>query len=186
MPAEPREIPLTAYPATSDRVVHVLSARLDEIAAGEAPSLAAYLARVPDHRRAQGLRHSLPSVLQLACAAVTAGARSLVAIAEWAADAPEQVLDGMGVRRDPCGGALVPPSETTIRRALSGTDPDELDRQLGAWVPNTLRTGVPEQIAVSAKDVDRPGGERRDHGDLDALDLVGAGAAEYRLEHRLQ
>ena len=59
-----------------------------------------------------------------------AGARSLVAIAEWAADAPAVVLAGLGVRRHPCGGALVVPSETTIRRVLSDADPGALDEQL--------------------------------------------------------
>lgn len=79
------------------------------------------------------MRHSLVSVLCLACAAVAAGAKSLVAIAEWAADAPAHVLEGLGVRRDPCGGALVPPSETTIRRTLRDTDPEALDEQLCGW-----------------------------------------------------
>ncbi|MGH3157367.1 MAG: transposase family protein, partial [Streptosporangiaceae bacterium] len=85
-------MPAAAGPA---RAVHVLSARLDEVAPGELPGLADFLARVPDHRRAQGMRHSLVSVLCLACAAVTAGAKSLVAIAEWAADAPAHVLEGL-------------------------------------------------------------------------------------------
>jgi hypothetical protein len=33
------------------------------------------------------------------------------------------VLAALGVRRDPCGGAWVVPSETTIRRALADTGP---------------------------------------------------------------
>jgi predicted transposase YbfD/YdcC len=116
---------------------HVLTARLQDVLpgadGGPLPGLAEFLAAVPDHRRAQGRRHSMVSVLTLACAAVAAGARSLVPIAEWAADAPGHVLDSLGVRRDPCGGALVVPSETTIRRALCDTDPDALDEQLAAW-----------------------------------------------------
>jgi hypothetical protein len=47
----------------STAAVHVLSARLGEVPAGEAarplPGLAEFLAAVPDHRRAQGRRHSL-------------------------------------------------------------------------------------------------------------------------------
>ncbi len=85
--------------------VHVLSARPgDGVTDARLPGLAQFLELVPDHRRAQGRRHSLVPVLALACAA-----KSQAAIAAWAAAAPALVLDGLGVRRDPCGGALVPP-----------------------------------------------------------------------------
>lgn len=125
----------SAMPAAAGApAVHVLSARLADVPpGGDLPGLADFLALVPDHRRAQGVRHSLVSVLCVACAAVAAGAKSLVAIAEWAADAPVHVLEGLGVRRDRCGGALVPPSETTIRRTLRDTDPAALDEQLSGW-----------------------------------------------------
>jgi predicted transposase YbfD/YdcC len=112
------------------------------------PGLVEFLAAVPDHRRAQGRRHTLVSILALACAATAAGAKSLVAIAEWAADAPAAVLAALGVRRDPCGGALVVPSETTIRRALSDTDPGALDEQLAAWA---AASAVPAGEAAAAQ-----------------------------------
>ena len=99
-------------------------------AGGQLPGLAEFLTAVPDHRRPQGHRHALASILGLACAEVAAGARSLVAIAEWAADAPGPVLACLAVRRDPCGGAWVVPSETTIRRALSSVDTGALDDRL--------------------------------------------------------
>ncbi len=119
-----------------------MSARLPDAGPGGAlPGLAEFLAAVPDHRSARGRRHSLASILSLACAATAAGSRSLVAIAEWAADAPAAVLAGLGVRRDRCGGALVPPSETTIRRALAGTDAGALDKQLAAWLAAHAGTG---------------------------------------------
>jgi predicted transposase YbfD/YdcC len=90
------------------------------------------------------------SVLCLACAATAAGAKSLVAIAEWAADAPVMVLAALRVRRDPCGGAWVVPSETTIRRALAGTDPGALDEQLAAWLAAAT---VPEADEAAAAQV---------------------------------
>jgi hypothetical protein len=157
-----REAPLpgqSAMPAcdVSSAAVHVLSARLRDVPSadgGPLPGLAEFLAAVPDHRRAQGRRHTLVSILALACAATAAGAKSLVAIAEWAADAPAAVLAALGVRRDPCGGALVVPSETTIRRALSGTDAGGLDEQLAAWlaaatVPQADEAGA--RISVDGK-----------------------------------
>ncbi len=52
------------------------------------------------------------------------------------------------MRRDPCGGARVVPSETTIRRALSGADAGALDAQLAAW----LSSGdVPAAVAAGGK-----------------------------------
>jgi predicted transposase YbfD/YdcC len=145
----------------SSVAVHVLSARLRDVPSAGAggrplPGLAEFLAAVPDHRRAQGRRHSLVSVLCLACAATAAGAKSLAAIAEWAADAPVMVLAALGVRRDPCGGAWVVPSETTIRRTLADTDPGALDEQLAAWLAAATVPGADEaarQVMVDGKTV---------------------------------
>src|SRR5258707_9136748 len=142
-----------SFASDSSAAVHVLSARLgDDPAPGAC--LPEFLAGVPDHRRAQGRRHSLTSILGLACAAVAAGAKSLVAIAEWAAAAPKAALDCLGVRTDPCGGARVVPSETTIRRALAGADAGALDERLAAW----LATGtVPAGGGRAAGAVDGKG-----------------------------
>src|SRR5216683_2882576 len=139
--------------ASDSSAVHVLCARLgDDPAPGAC--LPEFLAGVPDHRRAQGRRHSLTSILGLACAAVAAGAKSLVAIAEWAAAAPAAVLDCFAVRRDPCGGAQVVPSETTIRRALSGTDACALDERLAAWLLARDSAGLAgDAVAVDGKTV---------------------------------
>lgn len=66
------------------------------------------LAMVPDPRKRRGRRHRLAGVFALALAATVTGARSLAAIAQWAADAPAAVLAGLGA-----GPA---PSEATFRR----------------------------------------------------------------------
>ena len=58
------------------------------------------------------------------------------------------MLDCLQVRRDPCGGARVVPSETTIRRALSGADAGALDEQLAAWLNSG---GAPAAVAVDGK-----------------------------------
>ncbi|GHF37537.1 hypothetical protein GCM10018790_13990 [Kitasatospora xanthocidica] len=79
-----------------------IPAGLDQLAAtrpaepGEHPQLLGRLAAVPDPRRAEGRRHPLAFVLALAACAVPAGAKSLAAIAEWAADAPPAVLVAPG------------------------------------------------------------------------------------------
>jgi hypothetical protein len=68
--------------------------------AGQCPSLAGYLAQVPDPRDPRGVRHTL-TLLLLVAVAVLAGARSFTEIGEWAADAPARVLGALGVRYDP-------------------------------------------------------------------------------------
>ncbi|KOG55389.1 transposase [Streptomyces virginiae] len=99
------------------------------------------LATVPDPRRAKGRRHPLTFVLALAACAVLSGARSLTAIAEWAADAPTTVLTALGgPSREPSGPTA--PAEATVRRVLQRIDGDTLDTAIGSW--------------LAARDPDRP------------------------------
>lgn len=86
----------------------------------------ALLAAFPDPRARRGVRHPVAVVLGLAVCAVLAGARSFVAIAEWAADADQATLDGLGVTG-------VVPCESTFRRVLQSLDADALDDAAGAW-----------------------------------------------------
>jgi predicted transposase YbfD/YdcC len=74
----------------------------------------------------------------MAAAAVLAGARSIAAIAEWAADAPQPVRAALGARRDAPDHFAVP-AEATIRRTLSHLDPDALAAAIGAWLANQDR-----------------------------------------------
>jgi predicted transposase YbfD/YdcC len=81
------------------------------------------------------------SVLATAAAAVVAGARSITAIAEWAADAPIPVLAAVGARRHPVTGVWQPASEPTVRRILTRVDADALDDALGAWLAAQVAAG---------------------------------------------
>lgn len=65
---------------------------------GEVAGLLERLAEVPYPRDPRGVRHALAVVLALAACAVLAGATSLLAVGEWIADAPPQVLEQLGVR----------------------------------------------------------------------------------------
>lgn len=80
------------------------------------------LRSVPDPRRARGRRHGLQSVLLLALQAVMAGASSWVAIAQWAATAPQALAI--------CGS---PPSASTFRRVLAAVDVTALEAALTRW-----------------------------------------------------
>ncbi|MET7647936.1 transposase family protein [Streptomyces sp. NPDC005426] len=109
--------------------------------AREHPQLLDRLATVPDPRRAKGRPHPLAFVLALAACAVLAGAKSLTAIAEWAADAPAAVLTALGgPSREPAGPTA--PTEATVRRILQRVDGDALDAAIGA--------------GLAARDPDRP------------------------------
>jgi hypothetical protein len=66
----------------------------------EAPHLLAYLATIRDPGGHRGRRHPLVAILAMAAAAVLTGARSMVAIAEWAADTPQPVRVALGARRE--------------------------------------------------------------------------------------
>jgi predicted transposase YbfD/YdcC len=108
----------------------------DPLRPAETPDLLAYLATVTDPRARAGRRHPLVAILVLAAAAVLAGARSITAIAEWAADAPQPVRAALGTRCDPRTGRWVwaVPTETTIRRTLGRVDPEALAVAIGAWL----------------------------------------------------
>jgi hypothetical protein len=105
--------PSSPIPAALTQLAHA-----QPFHASESPHLLAYLASVPDPRAARGRRHPLVAMLGLAAAAVLAGARSIAAIAEWAADAPQPVRAALGARHHAPGHCSVP-AEATIRRTLS-------------------------------------------------------------------
>jgi predicted transposase YbfD/YdcC len=140
------------------------------------PSLLECLSCVPDPRDPRGVRHTLTSLLLAAVAAVLAGARSLVAVGEWVADAPPQVLASLGVRRDPLTGRFEPPDEATIRRVLESVDADAFDAAVGSWLGARLRAADQPQerawrraLAVDGKAVR---GTRHASGDGQPVHLL--------------
>jgi predicted transposase YbfD/YdcC len=127
--------PSSPIPAALTRLARTDPVQLQD---ADAPHLLAYLAAVPDPRAARGRRHPLACILGLAAAAVLAGARSIAAIAEWAAEAPQQVRAALGARRDALDHLAVP-AEATLRRALSRLDVDALAAVVGAWLADRER-----------------------------------------------
>src|SRR5215218_7333804 len=93
------------------------------LSAGESIRLVQALTVIPDPRRRRGRRHGLQSVLLLALQAVMAGASSWVAIAQWAATAPQAL-----------GVAGPPPSASTFRRVLAAVDVTAVEAALTTWV----------------------------------------------------
>jgi DDE_Tnp_1-associated len=150
-------------PALSSSPVDPAVGHLADLAAGAAedrPGLLAVLARVTDPRHRRGVRYRLAVILGLAVCAVLAGARSFTAIAEWAADADQDTLRGLGV-----AGAV--PSESTFRRTLQRLDADVLDELAGQWAARRTAPGPGRRrvIAVYGKTLrgSGHGGEDRRH-----------------------
>jgi hypothetical protein len=102
-------------PAPTSSRIPAAAPQLDApvvLAPAQSSDLLGYLAQIADPRHRRGRRHALGVVLAVAVAAVLAGARSLAAIGEWAADAPGPVLAALGVRHDPLRRIWRPPGET--------------------------------------------------------------------------
>ena len=106
--------------------------------------------QLKDHRKKRGIRHGAASILAVAACAVLSGSRSLLAIGEWAADLPQDLLRRLGCRRHPETGVYIPPSEPTIRRHLQKIDADEFDRAINEWIASQAD---PESVAVDGKTV---------------------------------
>jgi predicted transposase YbfD/YdcC len=121
--------PASPIPAGLGQLAGRDPACLDEL-----PDLLARLSRLPDPRRRRGRRHPLPYVLAVAACAVLARAKSLTAIAEWAADASDRLLFCCGAAlRDPDRPCRAP-SEATVRRVLQRIDGDAFDATIGGWL----------------------------------------------------
>jgi predicted transposase YbfD/YdcC len=137
------------------------------------------LAAVPDQRSPRGVRHRLVYVLALAAAAVLGGATSLLAVGEWAADAPAGTLAALGGRPDRLTGRCPVPNEATIRRVLARVDGDALDRAVSRW----LATRRPEPAAPRGAGAKR---RRRLRAlAVDGKSLRGAARANGRKIHLL-
>ncbi|MCY0963414.1 ISAs1 family transposase [Streptomyces sp. H27-H5] len=111
----------------------------------ELPGTAARLACLPDPRARRGRRHGLVSVLLTAACAVLAGARSYMAIGQWARHAPQDTLARLGFHpRGPLGLRRAA-SVSTVRRVLAGVCPGGLADLLGDSLART------ESVAVDGK-----------------------------------
>ena len=114
-----------------------------------AATLVQLLTQVPDPRKRRGRRHRLVVVLVIAVGAVTAGARSLTSIGEWAHDVGADLLAQVHLE------AAVP-SEATIRRVIEALDAGVFAQLCGAWTRLRWRQvdgqGV---IAIDGKTVRR-------------------------------
>jgi hypothetical protein len=121
------------------------------------------LCEIPDPRQRRGVRHQIQSIMATALCAVLAGARSITAIAEWAAEQSPQTLRQMGSKYGR------PPSERTYRRTFAIVDVQEIDRRTGRWMAERQRSLAAAAVALDGKTV-RGSGD----GDKGAVHLLSA------------
>jgi len=128
----------------------------------DAADLRRFLSWVPDPRGMRGRRYPMLPLLCAAAAAVLTGARSLIAIGEWTADAPQSALRVLGFPADPLTGIRAAPHAATVRRLLQRIDGDALDTAIGSYLqartpPSHLPEPPPKSslraIAVDGKTV---------------------------------
>jgi hypothetical protein len=93
-----------------------------------------YLVLLNDPRKRRGIRHSQISILAVAICALLSGAKSFIAVGEWAADLTQDMLKRLGCRYSERQKKYVPPSEPTLRRTLKQVDGDEVDSIVGRWL----------------------------------------------------
>jgi predicted transposase YbfD/YdcC len=147
---------------------------------GELPGLLDRLRRLPDPRRLRGRRHPLAYILALAACSILAGAKSLTAIAEWAADAPDQLLFYCGAAlRDP-DRPYRAPSEATVRRVLQRIDGDALDAAIGGCL-----TARADASRAADQDNNPHSGPVRAAVEVDGKSVRGAIRADGRRIHLL-
>lgn len=107
------------------------------------------LQALPDCRHRRGVRHRYASVLTIALGAVLGGARSYLAIAEWAQDLTQNQLKRLRARYNRRTARFEPPSESTLRRVLQETDAQHVDEAFGQWLMDN--TDKADALAIDGK-----------------------------------
>ncbi len=108
---------------------------------------------LPDFRTAAGKRHQLATILSITICATLCGARSYLAIAEWAARCSQSMLRKLRARYDKDTKKFISPSEPTIRRVLQNINGQVVDDALTGWLMRVTQGEADDnsQIAVDGK-----------------------------------
>ena len=101
------------------------------------------LASVPDHRRAEGKRYPLASLLLIAVAALLAGRRDQLGIVRWGRRLNHETLQAIGIGR----GRV--PAPSVWCELFQQLDVSTLERALGGWV--TGETPPVGHVAIDGK-----------------------------------
>jgi hypothetical protein len=107
-----------------------------------AVSLWEALRTVPDHRRAEGKRYPLPSLLLIAVAAMLTGRRDQLGIVRWGRRLSPQTLAALGIGRPRV------PAPSVWCELFRDVDVVALERALGTWVRGGAEAG---HVAIDGK-----------------------------------
>jgi predicted transposase YbfD/YdcC len=125
-------------------------------------SLYEELEQLPDHRRGQGRKHSLATVLAVYLLAALSNMRGPVAAAEYARALDQEQLKALGAWRNRRTGRYEAPTKSTIHRVVMATDAEALEamqqRYATARVP---APGAQQQRQALAADGKRIRGANR-------------------------
>ncbi|MCA1673002.1 MAG: ISAs1 family transposase, partial [Actinobacteria bacterium] len=137
-----------------------------QVDAADCSRLLQLLGLVPDPRKRRGVRHSVAAVLAVAAAAVLAGSRSVLAIGEWAAEAPQGVLAALGARYHPITGRFSAAHVDTFRRVLRSVDAEAVDTAIGVFLAERagLSASDPPPGGADGPPQHGPDHDRPDHG----------------------
>ena len=113
------------------------------------PSLLQEFQGIPDHRRAQGRKFQLPTLLALWALARLSGYRGVDATWRFAGALNQEELRSLGAWRNPRTGRYDPPSRATLHRAMIDTDPKRFQSVLQRWVAR--RQPAPTALAADGK-----------------------------------
>lgn len=116
------------------------------------------LRKLPDNRKPRGLSHPYISVLTICIAALLAGAKSYIAIAEFASRLSQNQLKRLRARFDRRTKNFLAPSEPTLRRVLQAADVNAVELRLGQWL---MQAAPDKAIAIDGKTLK---GARRENG----------------------
>lgn len=108
----------------------------------QSSSLWDVLASVPDHRRAEGKRYPLASLLLIAIAAMLAGRRDQLGIVRWGRRLKHETLKAIGIGRDRV------PAPSVWCALFQALDVTVLEQALGDWVKGEAPPG---HVAIDGK-----------------------------------
>lgn len=131
------------------------------VGAADCGRLLELLSLVPDPRCRRGVRHTVASILAIAAAAVLAGCTSVLAIGEWAAEAPQELLAPLGARRAWPGGRYLAPHLATFRRVLRDADANVADAVIGSFLAEVAGFASLASAGGDQADPPGPGGSGR-------------------------
>jgi predicted transposase YbfD/YdcC len=99
---------------------------------------------VPDHRRGQGKRHDLPTILTLAILAICCGHLSYLAMQEWCENYQDRIIPLLA-------GHM--PNSATFHRVFARLDVVSFEEIIGNWLQAIIPLQTGEGIALDGKEI---------------------------------